>query len=186
MRRTNRLVVATVALAMVGSGCFGSFNMTRKLYRWNGEMSQDRWAKEAVFLILVWAPIYGLAGVGDALIFNSIEFWTGKNPIEMSTSGKGRMSRIIRDDAQAVLTRRLGPQGQEWRVDQFKHGQPAEGVRIARQGEISVASSTTDGHILFTAQTLPDGSLIIMNGQGQQVALYSPEKAERVLASVRQ
>ncbi len=28
-------------------------------------------------------PIYGLAMISDALLFNTIEFWTGSNPIAM-------------------------------------------------------------------------------------------------------
>ena len=87
MRHQHRVMVATVALAMMSSGCFGSFNLTRKLYRWNDTVSQDKWIKEMVFLIFVWVPVYGVVGLGDAVLFNSVEFWSGKNPIEMTGRG---------------------------------------------------------------------------------------------------
>ncbi len=36
---------------------------------------------ELVFLGLIIIPAYGLFSFGDAIIFNSIEFWGGSNPI---------------------------------------------------------------------------------------------------------
>lgn len=83
MARKNRMVIAALALALCSSGCFGSFNMTRKVHHWNDTVSGDKWIKELVFLAFVWVPVYGVAGLGDVGLFNTIEFWSGNNPIEM-------------------------------------------------------------------------------------------------------
>jgi len=82
-----------LAAALLVSGCYGPFNLTRKLHQWNGEVSENKWAVEIVFLALVWAPVYGLAGLGDGLIFNTIEFWGGENPITMEEEPKTRSRR---------------------------------------------------------------------------------------------
>jgi hypothetical protein len=34
-------------------------------------------------------PVYGLCTLGDALIFNSIEFWGGENPIQKASAPHG-------------------------------------------------------------------------------------------------
>lgn len=93
MRQHHRLMTALVALAIASSGCFGSFNLTRKLYHWNDTVSQDKWIKELVFIVFVWVPVYGIAGLGDAIVFNTIEFWSGENPIEAKTPGKTMLAQ---------------------------------------------------------------------------------------------
>ena len=81
MWRGHRIGLGLVALALVASGCYGPFNLTRRLYQWNGQIA-GKCEKELVFLLLAWAPVYGLTVAGDAIVFNSMEFWTGKNPVE--------------------------------------------------------------------------------------------------------
>ena len=46
-------------------------------------MSNQKFVNELVFLGLCILPAYELCTLGDALIFNSIEFWGGQNPITM-------------------------------------------------------------------------------------------------------
>ena len=73
-------VVLVLCLAVLMSGCYGTFSLTKRLHHWNG--TQDgRWAQEGIFLLIAIVPIYGICILGDALIFNSIEFWGGNNPI---------------------------------------------------------------------------------------------------------
>lgn len=181
MHTRQRVVGGLLALALLGSGCMGSFSLTRKLYHWNQGVSQDRWGREFVFLILVLIPIYDLAGVGDAIVFNSIEFWTGKNPIETARAPK--IKRLTYRDTEVVLSQRQGVAGLELSIEQLRNGRSISRVRLARQGGVSVASDA-QGNTRFIAQTLPDGSVLITNADGQQVALYSPQDIERVIASV--
>ena len=74
------------AVLLVGSltqGCYGPFNATRNLWHWNGQV-EGKWGQEFVFLLLNIIPAYGLFMLGDALIFNSIQFWGGDNPIKLT------------------------------------------------------------------------------------------------------
>jgi hypothetical protein len=74
------------AVLMLGSltpGCYGPFNATRNLWKWNGSI-EGKWGQEGVFLLCSIIPVYGLFMLGDALIFNSIQFWGGDNPIELT------------------------------------------------------------------------------------------------------
>ena len=81
MLLTRRVTLGMLVLALFLSGCYGPFNLTRRLYRWNGQV-EGKWEKEFVFLLLAWAPVYGLTVAGDAMVFNAMEFWTGKNPVD--------------------------------------------------------------------------------------------------------
>lgn len=79
--RTSVLVLLLCVLALA-PGCYGPFNATSSLHHWNGTEFENEWAQEGMFLVLTIIPVYGLWFLGDVLIFNSIEFWGGENPID--------------------------------------------------------------------------------------------------------
>ena len=52
---------------------------------------ENRWVDEVAFLGCVILPVYGLSMLGDAIIFNSVEFWTGDNPMDtVKLEGDGK------------------------------------------------------------------------------------------------
>ena len=89
MRRpTPRTLMAAFALmAMATTGCFGSFQATQNVYSWNKSVAgNNKWSRELVFLVIgPLVPVYGVAALLDVLIINSVEFWTGTNPMTAST-----------------------------------------------------------------------------------------------------
>jgi hypothetical protein len=78
--------LAALALAACAflPGCLGPNNAFNNLHAWNQKVTDNKWGNEAVFIGLNIIPVYGLCYLGDVLIFNSIEFWGGNNPIEAS------------------------------------------------------------------------------------------------------
>ncbi len=72
------LLVATPA-------CYGPFKLTQKFHKWNGSIG-EKWGQEIVFLATVIIPVYSVCMLGDAVVFNSIEFWGGENPIKTDTA----------------------------------------------------------------------------------------------------
>lgn len=64
----------------VGGG--NGFVVTKKLYNWNSRLG-NKWVNEIVFLIMVIIPVYGIAVLVDGIILNSVDFWTGSNPLAM-------------------------------------------------------------------------------------------------------
>lgn len=99
MKKTMMKVMAVALLvATVPSltGCYGPFRLTSKLHAWNGEVSNKKGIQELVFLGLCILPAYEICTLGDALIFNSIEFWGGKNPIAMN-DGEQEIQDVMHD-----------------------------------------------------------------------------------------
>ena len=124
MSRALRMGIVVLAVGMVTSGCFGPFNLTRRLYRWN-EQVQGKWEQEFMFILLAWVPVYGLAVLGDAVVFNSMEFWTGNNPVDAPTARDAQLAtkRLVRGDAEAVLTYTPSVfDAPELLVEQFRDG----------------------------------------------------------------
>jgi hypothetical protein len=80
----RRLVAVGVIggfLPLASSACFGKFELTRKVYKYNQDFSEDKWIQWCAFLGLSIFPVYFFATLIDALLGNSFEFWTGENPI---------------------------------------------------------------------------------------------------------
>ena len=79
----RRAIALAVLLGFVplASACFGSFNLTGKVYRFNKSVSPDKWLRWLMFLALNVIPIYAFATFIDLLFANSVEFWTGDNPV---------------------------------------------------------------------------------------------------------
>lgn len=73
-----------LAATLFLSSCLGSFGLTNKCYDWNQSIG-GKWVNELVFLALNIIPVYDICVLADAIIFNSIEFWTGNNPIANKT-----------------------------------------------------------------------------------------------------
>lgn len=93
---TRAIVVALIGSTGLMTGCYGPFRLTSQLNDWNGRVSDKKFVNELVFLGLCILPAYELCVLGDALIFNSIEFWGGKNPIAMQ-DGEVDESQIMHE-----------------------------------------------------------------------------------------
>jgi hypothetical protein len=78
--------VLAVFLPLTATGCFGRFQLVRNVYQFNQDVSADKWTQWLVFVVLNFVPVYGFAAWIDAIVVNSIEFWTGENPVKASAA----------------------------------------------------------------------------------------------------
>ena len=187
MRQSHRVGVVLLAASLLVSGCYGPFNLTRRLYNWNGQAGSTKWEKEFVFILLAWLPVYGLTTLGDAVIFNSMEFWTGKNPVDPPMGKKSELpqtKRLARGDQEVLLTYASTPAGAQLLIDQFRRGQGIGEFRIEQRNG-RTAGYDADGRLLFTAATRAEGGIVIHDGSGQQVASYSAQQVQQFVDSAR-
>lgn len=86
LSRLSRSAVLALVVASLGTtACFGSFHVTRNVWSFNKKVSPNKWVQELVFLGLTILPVYSIAGLVDAVVVNSVEFWTGENPVKVSS-----------------------------------------------------------------------------------------------------
>lgn len=81
------LSVATILLVAASLGlnsCIGSFSLTKKVISWNQQVG-NKFVNELVFFAFWILPVYEVTSLADMLVINSIEFWSGTNPITAST-----------------------------------------------------------------------------------------------------
>lgn len=82
MKKLNFKMAATIMIcgAFLFTSCIGSFGLHSKLVNWNQSIG-NKFVNELVFLAFNIIPVYGVCYLADALVINSIEFWSGSNPM---------------------------------------------------------------------------------------------------------
>lgn len=77
-------MILTVAASLTATSCIGSFSLTNKLLSWNKGIS-NKFVNELVFFGFWILPVYEVTALADLLVLNSIEFWSGDNPVAQGT-----------------------------------------------------------------------------------------------------
>lgn len=103
MRKYMGGIALALALMFGVQGCYGKFNLVRKVYKFNGSFG-NKFVNEVMFLVMNIVPVYGIAGFIDAIVVNSIEFWTGKNPVTAQVITQGdKMAKLEYDKASDMV-----------------------------------------------------------------------------------
>ena len=79
-REKLTLVAVLLSGSLLFSSCVGSFGLFNRLSSWNQSIG-SKFVNELVFLAFNIVPVYGVSYLADALVINSIEFWSGSNPM---------------------------------------------------------------------------------------------------------
>ena len=103
--------IALVLVAAVGAlsaGCFGTFQLTRKVYDVNQSID-EKYIRSAATWIFVIAQVYTVAALLDLIVFNVMEFWSGENPVaaakvtKVYAQGNGRTVLTLSRDGSATV-----------------------------------------------------------------------------------
>lgn len=81
----KRFLTHALAIVLCGSmitmtSCIGSFSLTNRLLGWNQHVG-NKFVNELVFFAFWILPVYEVSCLADVLVLNSIEFWSGSNPM---------------------------------------------------------------------------------------------------------
>lgn len=113
MKKTFKLSALLLAATIMFTSCIGSFRLTNKIKDWNSTVS-NKWVNEVIFLAFHIVPVYEIAMFVDAVVLNSIEFWTGK-----SANMKVGETQIVKNN-----------QGQDVEITAMENG-----YRLANEGK---------------------------------------------------
>ncbi|MBW2415260.1 MAG: DUF3332 family protein [Deltaproteobacteria bacterium] len=145
-------ILLAVVVPLTTAGCFGRFELTRKLYGFNRNLSSDRWIRWFGFLAMSIIPVYLVGGVIDLVLGNSLEFWGGQSPfasadpqtryvygaggewIAVTPVGPGEVSLVI-PDASGTRSLRLAQESDSLVA------YDADGRIVARVGDVYGAAA---------------------------------------------
>ncbi|MBO5612141.1 MAG: DUF3332 domain-containing protein [Prevotella sp.] len=156
MKKFN-LKVAAILLSgtILFSSCVGSFSLFNTYARWQTHMTDNKYVNGIVGIILL--PIVGsVTLLADAVVLNTIEFWSGTNPLHAGTKTiKGQDGRLY-----AVKTMKNGyeiksPDGE---ISYFIHDKKNDSWSLKQNGEVrEIFRFNEDGTIkarLMSGQTI--------------------------------
>ncbi|GAB4234680.1 MAG: hypothetical protein OHK0028_10960 [Deltaproteobacteria bacterium] len=148
-------VVLAAALGAASAGCFGKFQLTRKLYDINQSIDEKYVRSAATWLFM---PLYGFTGLLDFVIFNVIEFWSGENPVASAPVTK----TFARGNGKAVLTLSRDGSATVAVIGRYEGARLVSTLRIRDDGAGKVSAVETAAgrrvrEIIATAA--PDGSV---------------------------
>ncbi|MDE5888152.1 MAG: DUF3332 domain-containing protein [Muribaculaceae bacterium] len=78
-------VILALAAFMPLQSCIGSFALTNRVLSWNKQVG-SKFVNELVFFAFWLLPVYEVTSVADLIVLNSIEFWSGNNPINQAST----------------------------------------------------------------------------------------------------
>ncbi|MDE6741374.1 MAG: DUF3332 domain-containing protein [Muribaculaceae bacterium] len=84
MKKTILCAAVAALLCSSMTSCMGKFALTRNLYAWNNQVS-NKFINEVLFVAFWILPVYEVCGIADLFVLNTIEFWSGDNPLTAST-----------------------------------------------------------------------------------------------------
>lgn len=159
-------IVSVLCLAFLFNSCLGSFSAFNSLRDWNDGVTDNKFLDNLVFWALNIVPIYPLFFLGDVVLFNVIEFWSGDNPIAME-EGETQTEVIAYKGSTYEVTATKNKFTINV-IDGEKQGETLEMVytpedkswNAVKEGELVKLSSFKDGLMLVY---LPDGNTVEVN-----------------------
>lgn len=189
LRRALSITVLVSFLGMT-TACYGPFNLTRTLHKWNGQVGKAgeidaKWMQELVFLPLALFQIYTFAALGDAIVFNSIQFWTGDNPIKLTDEGGDGRTKVAQV-GDVTVTMTVASDNASARATYVKDGQVFRTAEIVRDGD-RYRVLDGNGRHLYSGEVTAAGGLNIVNDECQLLEAISGEQlaltADRLAAA---
>ena len=168
-KKSIKLIVCLCIAAITLNSCIGSFGLWNKVLAWNKTATYNKFHNELIFIVI--SPAYAVCGVADLLVLNTIEFWSGENPM---ASKAGKTQEIMGSDGRmyAVTTLKDGYEikDADGKLVNFTFNEQDKTWSIEAEGQKQVLLKMKDNE---TAEIiLPDGSTkdISLNEQGMYEA----------------
>ena len=175
--KTLKSLTCLIAGACMASSCIGSFGLFGKVLDWNKQATGNKFLNALIFILI--SPAYALCGIADLFVINSIEFWSGSNPV---TADIGKTRNITGSDGRlyAVTTLADGYEisdgegntvnfvhdGETDTWSMVKDGKTTPLLRIKGDGRVEIylkdggtAEVTLDGQGVYDARMAVNGGM---------------------------
>lgn len=138
------VLLASAALLPLQS-CIGSFALTNKVLSWNNQVG-SKFVNELVFFAFWIVPVYEVTSLADLFVLNSVEFWSGNNPMEASvkTVDTDHGTYLIACDSEGYTI--TTPQGIDYRL-QYDETDSTWSVGLGEEETVPFMTMVDDSHV---------------------------------------
>lgn len=160
------------------TSCMGKFALTKNLYAWNDQVS-NKFINEIVFVAFWILPVYEVCALADLFVLNTIEFWSGDNPMTASTKTivTDHGSYLVDCDGKGYNVT-LESTGQSYRLD---FAQDSQTWSLQFKGsEYPLVTFIDDAHV---SVPLPDGGWQVIEISQDGLLAYKTIASSIMLAN---
>ena len=166
--RSRKAITCALVLALAPFmvGCYGPFLLTKAVHKANATVPVGIF-RQIVFWVFL--PGYGIAILGDLIVMNLIDFWTGvPSAFAMATDEQGNTIALnpSADGREAVLTV-AQPDGS------------VQKIRFVRLPDGVSEAYDASGDLLGRAACTSAGGLELSDARGRLVASLSPQEVQQ-------
>ena len=99
-------LAAMISASTLLSGCLGQNALFNTVQDWNATATEEKFVNQGISFAFWIVPVYGLTLFADVIILNSVEFWTGTNPLNNKRAKVSGTSETVTDGLgnEALLT----------------------------------------------------------------------------------
>ena len=160
MKKNVKIAAILLSMCVIMSSCIGSFSLTNKLKDWNSTIG-NKFVNELVFVCMHIVPVYEVAIFADAVVLNSIEFWTGNSAL----SGKVGDTKVVKNSKGDDITVTVQENGYKLSDGEtamnFIFDEADNSWSVEYNNQINKLMSIEDGN----------AQLYLLNGQTMNVSL---------------
>ncbi|MFO7955480.1 MAG: DUF3332 family protein [Candidatus Brocadiia bacterium] len=175
VRRVVSVVLVGVLLSL-GVGCYGSFPLTHFVYTVNGSIEPGL-LRQVVFWVFLILPVYEVGALGDVIIFNLLEFWTGADFDGFAQST---------EPGELQFTMEPAEDGRTARVSVTREGDVVARARFVRVSDRLCEARSPEGDLLGRAVRTEDGGARLEAADGTAVTILSGREFDTLVASARE
>ncbi len=143
MKKVAIKALAVAVFAASLTGCMGQMGTSAMVTKANLSVVDNRYGRAGLFMLL--SPVYGIAATADFFIFNTIEFWTGTNPIT------GKSPAVVDMPVDAIF--------------KVNHKLDKSMTEVPLDGVASTSFKQVDENTVEMQLTYTDGKQAIMRGE---------------------
>lgn len=172
----SRRAAMTATLSLFATGCFGEFAATHSLWKWNAEVSDSKWLRWLVFLVLAILPVYGLFILADAIVINTIEFFSGDNPISHG--------HVKLENGHTLASTRTADPNLIKHEEKDKDGKVVRTFYVRRVGDHEVVLLDEKMRVVSRVH-VKQRLAVVTDGSGRVLASLDADQVERAMTALR-
>lgn len=168
------VLILLVAMVPMFTACYGRFQATRSIYRFNGDVSDQKLVRSVVMWVLLILPVYEIGALVDVFVLNPIDYWKGTRiDLGSRTDANGTTVALVPsgDGREAVLTL-------------SRNGEVLAKSTLVRTSDSEIEVRDTDGRLVGRMLRAADGSLRLTDASG--LTLRTMAAAELASARAKQ
>lgn len=158
MKKVNvKMMACLMAGALMMNSCIGSFSLFNKYAEWVRTATNSKFLNAILGFVL--SPVYGITFFVDSLVLNTIEFWSGENPL---ANNAGKTQQVMGSDGRYYAVKTL--------IDGYEITTPdGQLVKFVYDKQNDAWMQVQNGETREMFRFNEDGTIKISTPQGEQM-----------------